>query len=173
MKRWYVLHVLTGSEVDVQRQLKDEGVDAVVVQESVMLRRGGMWQAELRILFPGYVFAYIHYTPAAHYLLHGIPGVIRLLPKEKPMPLLPEDSAWLFEVCGEVLGVSSVDFTREPPVVVDGPLKELQQYIISYNRRQRRAQLRIPILGVDKEITLSIVPADTQIIPNASISGGG
>ena len=96
---------------------------------------------------------------AKHYILKGITGAIRLLPKESPPQSLPEkEAAWLLDLCGEALTPSRVKFGGEQPVVLDGPLKELEEHIVKYDRHRRRASLRIPVLGEGKDITLSILP---------------
>lgn len=157
--KWYVLHVLTGCEVEAARQLKEQGVDTLVIQETLLIRRGGKWHEETRILFPGYVFVYMQYTASMHYIIKGITGAIRLLPKDKPMPLLPEESFWLISYVGEdTLKPSKVDFSGKTPHIIDGPLKELEDYIIKYDRHRRRVSLRIPVLGEGKDIALSILP---------------
>ena len=159
MKKWYVLHVATGAELEVQRHLKSCGIDAVVLQEMVCLRRQGSWHYETRTLFPGYVFLYIHFTAQMFHVLKRTPGAYRVLPKDKPMPMQPKDSIWLIMMAGEdVITPSKVDFSGDVPVVIEGPLKELEQYIVKYNRRQRRVSLNIPVLGERKNITLSILP---------------
>lgn len=158
-KQWYVLHTLTGVELEVQRYLHKQGLDAVVLQEERMIRRGGQWHKETRILFPGYVFIFICYTPQMFHLLKATPGAIRLLPKDKPMPLPPEDCSWLLWCAGEdILPVSMVDFSGSVPVIVDGPLEVFRDYIIKYDRHRRRAMLRIPVLGDYRDIALSFLP---------------
>lgn len=155
---WYVLHVLTGGELEAHRQLKELGYFSIVLQETILIRRGGKWHDETRILFPGYVFVHMRYTPAAHHDLKRVTGAIRLLPKEKPYPLTAEESAWLISCAGELLKPSKVDFNGKTPRVVDGILKEWEPYIIKFDRHRRRAQLRVPVLGEGKDITLSILP---------------
>jgi len=158
-KQWYVLHVLTGSELEAHRQLKAQDIDSLVVQETCMIRRGGRWHEETRILFPGYVFVYMKYTVDMHYVIKGVTGAIRLLPKDSPpQPLPVKEAVWLLDICGQVLTPSMVDFNGDKPVVVDGPLKLLEEHITKFDRHRRRAQLRIPVLGEGKDITLSILP---------------
>lgn len=157
--KWYVLHVLTGNELEALRQLQAQGIDALVPQDAAQIRRGGRWHVEPRVLFPGYVFVYMKYTIDKHYILKGVAGAIRLLPKEGPPQPLPEKEAtWLLDLCGESLTPSRVDFGGEKPVVLDGPLKGLEEHIVNYDRRRRRVSLRIPVLGEGKDITLSILP---------------
>lgn len=157
--KWYVLHVLTGAELEAQRQLREKGVDAVVLQETSLIRRGGTWREEVRTWFPGYVFVLMNYTPGAYYAIKSVDGFIGLLPKGgRPMPLPKEEVLWLLDLCGEVLTPSKVDFSGDRPVVVDGPLKELENYVVKYHPRQRRVYLSIPVLGKAKELTLSVLP---------------
>ncbi len=157
--KWYVLHVLTGAELEAQRHLQTQGIDTVVLQEVAMIRRGGRWHEETRILFPGYVFLFMHYTPAMFHVIKGTPAAIRLLPKDKPMPLSPQDCAWLLMFAGEdILPPSKVEFGGDAPVIVDGPLEALKNYVVKYDRHRRKVMLRIPVLGDHKDITLSILP---------------
>lgn len=153
---WYVLYVLTGCELEVQRQLQGKGYTVKVLREAVLLRKGGVWREQTRVLLPGYVFVQIDYGSDVNYVMKAITGVIRLLPREAPQPLPPRDVAWLMS--SEMLTFSKVGFSGENPSVVDGPLKNLERYITKFNRRRRRAQLRIPVLGESKDITLSILP---------------
>ena len=156
---WYVLHVFTGSELEVQRQLREHNLTAIVIQETYVFRRGGKWHNQLHALFPGYVFVYMDYTPETHYIIKRIPGAIRLLPKEKPQPLPPEESARLVSgYTDDILPLSKVDFSGDSLRIIDGPLKEWEDYIVKIDRHRRRAHLRMPVLGESKDITLFIEP---------------
>ncbi len=155
---WYVLHVLTGSELEVRRRLREKEITAVVLQETVTFRRGGVWKKEVRTVFPGYVFIYLELTENIYYLIKGIPGAIRLLPKgDRPQPLLKEDELLLLSWgANDILPLSQVDFSGKEPRILGGPLKEWEEYIVKIDRRQRRAQLRVPVLGEGKDVTLYI-----------------
>lgn len=155
---WYVLYVRTGSELEVAHRLRQSGMEAVALQECVTLRKGGRWQSVLRILFQGYVFILLDYTPEIHHVLKNINTVFWLLPKGNPIPLPEAEMTWLIIMCGDALQPSKVDFSGDIPIVIDGPLKRLEPYIIKYQRRQRRVRLAIPVLGVERHISLSILP---------------
>jgi hypothetical protein len=71
---WYVLHVLTGTESEVQRRLQAEDITAAVLRETVCIRRRGKWAQELRTLFPGYVFLNIELTEDLYYIIRKIPA---------------------------------------------------------------------------------------------------
>jgi transcriptional antiterminator NusG len=156
--KWYVLHVLAGRELDVKRRLQDEGITAAVLQEAVQIRRRGKWHQEQRTVFPGYVFLNTDLTESAYYALKGIPGAIRLLPKGgPPIPLLPEDVTVLLHYgLDSVMPLSSVSFSGGEPKKLSGPLKDWEDYIVKIDRRRRRAQLLVPVLGEKKSVTLYI-----------------
>lgn len=157
--QWYVLHVRPGTEREVQRRLQLGGIDAAVPQEEAVIRRGGRWQTELRVLFPGYVFVFMQYTIDKHYVIKAIPGAIRLLPKTgPPQPLLEREAAWMMRIYGEALSPSRVAFGGEQPVVLDGPLKDLREHIVRFDRHRRKVYLRIPVLGEERDVTLSVLP---------------
>lgn len=158
-EKWYVLHVITGGELEVQRQLQERGAVAIVVRETSLIRRGGHWNEQQRFLFPGYVFVYMAYTAAMHHSIRSIAGVIRLLPKDGPPQPLPENEAvWLLSFCGDTLAPSQVDFSGAAPVVVAGPLKGMEDSIVKFDFHRRRATLRLPVLREIRLITLSILP---------------
>ena len=162
--KWYALHVMTGAELEAQRQLKEAGIDAIVMQEVACIRRGGQWKEEVRIWMPGYVFLLMNYSPAKYYTIKAVSGYIGLLPKHgNPMPLPPKDVLWLLSLCSEVLVPSVVDFSGMLPVVLSGPLKDLEQYIVKYDRHRRRVLLDMSVLGTPKKIALSIIPADADL----------
>ncbi len=156
--KWYVLHVLTGSEPEVKRRLMENGVTAVVLREMVVIRQGGKWVEQLRTVFPGYVFVYLMLTDEVYYLLKRIPGAIRLLPKGgAPMPLLKKDTLMLLSSgIADVLPLSRVDFSGAEPRIISGPLKTWEDYIVKIDRHRRQAQLRVPVLGEGKDVTLYI-----------------
>ena len=157
--KWYVLHIMTGAELEAQRQLKEKGLEAIVLQEAVQIHSGGQWREEIRIWFPGYVFILMNYTDSHHYIIKEVSGFIGLMPKGgNPMPLPVKEVRWLMDFCQEVLEPSKVDFSGDKPVVVSGPLKELEPYIVKYDRHRRRALLDMTLLGNPKKISLSIKP---------------
>ena len=157
-RNWYVLHVVTGSELEVQRRLKMEGIESFVIQETALIRRGGRWHEEARVWFPGYVFVFIVLNARMHYQLKGVPCTIRLLPKDDPVPLSPKDCARLPWCGGEILSPSTVDFSSGEPVVVEGPLLSMRDYIVKYDRHRRKVLLRVPVFDEHKDVTLSILP---------------
>lgn len=159
-KQWYVLHVLTGAELEVRRQLEGLGYTASVPQEARQIRRDGQWREELYTLLPGYVFLQARYSPRIHHMLKGVSGAIQLLSKGNPHPLVTREVEWLTSIgySGILLRPSKVDFSGDRPKVLDGPLKDFEQYIIKIDRRRRRAHVRVPVLGAGKDMALSILP---------------
>jgi transcription antitermination factor NusG len=158
---WYVLHVRTGSELDVQRQLEGLGYTVAVPREARQIRRGGQWHEELCILMPGYVFLQVRYSPEIYHMLKGVSGAIQLLPKGSPYPLSEREVEWLYSMisCRIRMRPSRVDFSGEKPVVLDGTLKKLEEYIVKFDRHRRRAHVRLPMLGEARDFTLSFRPA--------------
>lgn len=154
---WYVLHVLTGSEPEVYRQLLGKGYEARYLRETCYIRRGGKWHEEVRTCLPGYVFARLEYTPLSYHMLKGIAGVIGILPREQPQPLDARETGWLMWM-GDILRPSKVDFSGRKPRIIDGPLLKLKPYIVKFDRHGRRAHLRLPVLDTERDMALSILP---------------
>lgn len=157
-KQWYVLHVLTGCEPEVHRHLREQGFYALVPAEIRMIRSGGKWHQKEYRLFPGYVFVQMHYEPAKYHLIHRIPGVIRILPQGRPVPLTVQESAWIRLLGRTSLPPSAVNFSGKLPIVSSGPLLHLKRQIVKFDLHRRRALVDLPILGENKQIELSIIP---------------
>lgn len=159
MSRWYVLHVRTGCEPDVKRELIRQGYDAAVPVEAKQERRGGQWTMRERLLIPGYVFVRAELTDTDYYIIRDIPGVIRFLTADGRPAILADNEAayiqWLANG-GETLQASDIYAAGTSVTVASGPLMGREGSIISISRRTRRATVEISFAGHRQIIKMAI-----------------
>lgn len=154
----YVLHVLTGRESEIAGQLRRRGYTAMVLTELRQERSGGEWRTEERVLMRGYVFAELDYTATDYYTIKTIPGVIRFLGADNPMPLPPKEEA--------LIRMAHNDGGQLPPlqliIGLDGKARLAGKWaehpgarLLSVDRHRRRAGIRVTIGGEPHYLWLS------------------
>ncbi len=101
-KWWYALHVETGKEdkvrKDILRKTKIESLEAVigrviVAREEVIVYRAGKRQVHKKKLFPGYICVQLNPTDDTFHLLSGIRGLLGPIPNELSA-CLSDDEVW-------------------------------------------------------------------------------
>lgn len=159
--RWYVAQVMTGEEIAVQRCLARERIHARVPQERVLERKRGQWKERTKVLIPGYVFVGSELlTPIEYYAAKKVASLIRFLGTPTPESISTHEALQLGLTTDapEVLPLSQVQRLQQlPPVVVSGPLVELQDKVTKWNWRQKRARVTVDVLGEEKYIDFSFV----------------
>ncbi len=152
---YYATQVHTGREQKFIDQVKQHLPEESSVQQFIFLRRElhvqrhGVMKNELQPLFPGYVFLETdkELDPDSRSLIRESEYFYRFLKSNQHVtPLCNSDLKILkhFMNFGEKAGPSQVYFDEnERIVVVEGPLKGLEGFIIRIDRRKRRAKIRI------------------------------
>ena len=164
--KWYVLHVKTGSELDIMKALRSRGFTATVPIESRMIRKGGNWTHQKYILFSGYVFLYMNYELSKYYVLKGLYGVIKILGGGKfPTPLSESESEFILKLSDLLKEPSVLNFKDNNSYeIISGFLTEYKDKIVKVERRYKKATVKITVAGEEKEIKVSFVE-DTEQKP--------
>ena len=153
----YVLHVHTGKELEIRRDIEVCGQAVLLPQEEREEHRKGQWQNIKRILMPGYVFVDIPDMDAAiYYKLRAVRNVIRFLGGNHPQGLPADEDSYIriLDNGGVPLQPSRITLAKE---IISGPLTYTGIEVIKINMRQRRATAVVNVLGQPKEITLSVI----------------
>ena len=156
--RWYVIQVKSGTEMKVRDELLLQRFPAKVPREVVPILKSGKWIEKEKTLLPGYVFVGTDELDAAlYYAATGVKEVIRFLgTPPQPISHLEAEHLALLAPTNAPVGLSQLAFRDDGYQVVSGPLLALSSQITKVERRQRKVQVRIPVLGEDKIITLGI-----------------
>jgi transcriptional antiterminator NusG len=160
---WYVLHVLSGEESNVQRRLKRTAphIQTLVPRRKLIERRQGVNKEVIRTLFPGYIFAHTSLDHENYYKMADADGVIELLGRPDPLPVPPHEMAHVLKWCedSELIGISRVR-DGDRVTVIDGPLKQMEGIIVKVDRRKGRARVRLTLFGQVKEVDFGIEVLD-------------
>lgn len=157
---WYVLHVITGRELEIKRELEERtGVQAVVPREEQQLRKGGAWYTQLSILFPGYVFIVCGWSADLWHRIDKIDGIIRVLNDPiAPIPLTVDEINDLLVLANEGNPIVATDVLHEDDkiIILSGALKHFEGQLIKIVPRQKRATILVKIFGSERLLSLPI-----------------
>ena len=160
--KWYVAQVTTGQELAVRDALQAVGIHAKVPQEERQIRKGGNWLPKMYVLMPGYVFLGCDdFNADIYYTGKRIPALIRYLGDTKPQPIthLEAEYIGILAPSNEPLQPSVVENGQ----VMSGVLTRLPGEIVKIDERQRRAKVRLTLLGEEKQVDFTIrVPGEDE-----------
>lgn len=164
--KWYVLHVRTGSELDIAKQLRKRGFSAVVPTENRVIRKGGKWTQKIYIVFAGYVFIYMDYSWSKYYAMSGIYGIIKILGGgQNPTPLSKSETEFILKLSELLAQPSMLKFKDDNSYeVISGFLADYTDNITKVERRYKKATVKVTVAGEEKEIKVSFVE-DTEQTP--------
>lgn len=164
--KWYVLHVRTGSELDIAERLCKRGFSAVVPTENRVIRKSGKWTQQMYIVFAGYVFVYMDYSWSKYYAMSGIYGIIKILGGgQNPTPLSKNEAEFVLRLSELLAQPSVLKFKDDNSYeVISGFLADYIDNITKVERRYKRATVKVTVAGEEKEIKVSFIE-DTEQTP--------
>ena len=159
-KRWYVVHVFSGSEKKMAQSIEEQAlanglqdlIEKVMVptEEVVEMRRGAKVQTE-RKFFPGYILVKMELTDASWSLVQSQPRVTGFLGgKGRPVPITNAEAERLIRQMDE--GVerpkSTITFDIGEEVrVVDGPFESFNGLVEESDDEKARLKVSVSIFG--------------------------
>lgn len=164
-KAWYVVQVTTGREIECRDRIIKSGIEAIAPTRIMPELNGGKWRQRERVMISGYVFIHAD-IDTAYYRLNGIPGTIRILPGNGSPEAVPEHQMkWIIWLAngGKPWGISTA---RKDPNgrthILSGPMLGMEYKLEKWDRRRRRARIRIDVLDTSKIIELGLTEAETE-----------
>jgi transcriptional antiterminator NusG len=166
-KRWYVVHVFSGSEKRmaqaIQEQaasnnLEDQIEDVLVPTEEVVeVRRGAKVQSE-RKFFPGYILVKMELSDAAWSLVQSQSRVTGFLGgKGKPVPITNAEAERLLKQMDEGVERTATTITfdvGEEIRVVDGPFESFNGLVEEADDEKARLKVTVSIFGRSTPVEL-------------------
>lgn len=153
---WYVVFVLTGSEVAVSRRLAAAipGLKIMVPRRAIRERFRGQLHSVEKIVFPGYIFINAVLSNEMHFCISRQAGVIRILEQDRhPQPVPASEMGLLLKMTDRsgLIGFSRVSNANGKVVVNSGPLLGCEGLIIGADRRRGRVRIRLTLNGESRD----------------------
>ncbi|WP_186785895.1 antiterminator LoaP [Paenibacillus agilis] len=170
---WYALFVETGQEETVQRSLKQQFDDSILLslvpKRKIPEKKMGHIQHVIRKMFPGYVLIQTKMNADRYHSLRRIPHVLRILTNGRKNEYTPE-SFHLSSIhdgeiepllklldSTEILEYSTLKLLSNSSIhVVAGPLHGMENLITKVDRHKNRATLQLPFLGEPRSIAVGV-----------------
>lgn len=166
-KRWYVVHVYSGSEKRVaesireqarQYGLEDQITEVLVPTEEVVEMRRGKKVSTERKFFPGYILIQMDMNDQSWHLVSNTPKVTGFLGTEKrPSPISEREAMRIIDQVKE--GVDrpkpSISFEIGEQVrVSDGPFTSFNGYVEDVDEEKARLKVSVSIFGRSTPVEL-------------------
>ena len=142
----YVLQVQAGKETTVRKLLEQQDVVAYGPRERIEIRKGGLWSKMIKLLFPGYVFVDIDYSPEMFHKINPVSGVIRFLGLPTPLPQREADLILWLSNGGEIIEPSPLTVDGDK-ITCEGFLAGHEDDIKYLNARQKKASVEVRFGG--------------------------
>jgi transcriptional antiterminator NusG len=166
-KRWYVVHVFSGSEKKVAQSIREQSVsygledqieDVLVPTEEVMeIRRGARVSSEKKF-FPGYILVHMELTDQSWQIVQSQNRVTGFLGGQgKPMPITEAEAERLIKQVTEGVDrpASGILFEIGEQVrVSDGPFASFNGYVEEIDEDKSRLKVTVSIFGRSTPVDL-------------------
>ena len=160
MKRWYIVHTLSGAEEKAKANLEarikafgmQELIDEIIVpKEQVTEVRLGKRKVSERKFLPGYILIHMEMNDETWLFVKRTPGIASFIgPKRKPTPIPEEEIEKILKKAEEskVKPAPKVSFEKGESVrVVEGPFINFTGVVEEVNTEKGKLKVSISIFG--------------------------
>ena len=156
---WYVLHVVSGREdkiVSLIKKKSPENLAPFIPQKKLKIRKGGAIRESVAPFYPGYIFLIGKWNIDEAKPILEIRNVINIVGGIKTPGCLTDDEKTLLKKIAKdgLVEYSKVIKEGSKIKVISGPLKEIEGFIVSVDRRKNRATVSLPLLNSFVKVTL-------------------
>lgn len=164
---WYVIQTETGHEEEVLLMIEKILPPAFykkcfIMKAEWMKRLGGIWQIQVRPLFPGYVFVETEKPEQLFMELKQIPKLTKILGDGSFdfIPMEPEEEVFFKTLLGEhedTVKLTEMAVSEEGEIIsIHGALEYLKEDILQMNLHKRYVIVKVSMLKKEKTMILGI-----------------
>ena len=167
-KRWYVIHVYSGFEKQVQRSMEervkhagmeDRFGEVLVPTEEVVEIRGGQKRKSDRKFFPGYVLVHMELDDDTWHLVKDVPKVMGFVggTSDRPAPISDKEAERILQRVQEGVEKPRPKVLFEPGEVVrviEGPFADFNGTVEEVNYEKSRLRVAVLIFGRSTPVEL-------------------
>ncbi len=167
-KRWYVIHVYSGFEKQVQRSMEERVKHAgmeerfgevLVPTEEVVEIRGGQKRKSDRKFFPGYVLVHMELDDDTWHLVKDVPKVMGFVggTSDRPAPISDKEAERILQRVQEGVEKPRPKVLFEPGEVVrviEGPFADFNGTVEEVNYEKSRLRVAVLIFGRSTPVEL-------------------
>ena len=169
MKRWYILHTLSGAEEKAKANLESrieafnmaDFIEKIIIpKEQVTEVRLGKKRILERKFFPGYILVYMELNDSTLLFVKKTPGIATFIgPSKKPTPLSEEEVQRILMKAEETKAKPSpkVTFEKGENVrVTEGPFVNFNGVVEEVNLPKGKLKVSVTIFGRTTPVELEL-----------------
>ncbi|HEC69107.1 MAG TPA: transcription termination/antitermination factor NusG [Candidatus Omnitrophica bacterium] len=166
MKRWYIIHTLSGAEEKVKANLEakvkaknlQDLIDEIIIpKEQVSEVRRGQKRILERKFFPGYVLIHMEMNESTWLFVKKTPGVTSFIGAKNPVAVPGEEVEKILKKSEETQAkpLPKVAFEKGETVrVVEGPFVNFNGLVEEVNPQKGKLKVAISIFGRSTPVEL-------------------
>jgi len=167
-RNWYAIHTYAGYENAVVRNIKQRveslGMgelifDALAPTEKTIKVKGGKRVEEEERIFPGYILVDMVVTDESWYVIRNTPRVTGFVGTGvNPVPVTDAEMLDVVNKMKEdTTKHESVFAVNEPIVIVDGPFKDTEGKVLSFDQDSGKMKVSVAMFGRETELELDVL----------------
>lgn len=169
MKRWYILHTLSGAEDKAKANLEarikafavEDSIDKVVIpKEQVTEVRFGKKRILERKFFPGYILVHMELNDTTWLFVKKTPGIATFIgPAREPTPLSEDEVERILIKAEETRAKPSpkISFENGESVrVIEGPFVNFNGVVEEVNLQKGKLKVNVTIFGRTTPVELEL-----------------
>lgn len=141
MEKWYAIKITSGKETQVERMLREMGIEAMAPRYKLMERRKGRWREKEKFLLAGYVLIHAEMTATLWQRLKNMWYVLYILSGS----IADGEIAYIKNVA-ELAQASEIDYTGEYITYRGGIACDVSK-IRKVDKRKGRALVELELGG--------------------------